>query len=429
MTAFFSMMALAATAAFAAPTIAEAPSTPTVWVDQDDASGDPEVTGWLLVRLLVEGYPVARTEAQANVTLRIDAPTEDNGWRVAADGDSTEQFQVVAEGDPAIARLELLQRAVDAVEAVQPRATAESPSPRFALELAPELPLELRAETERQLADAVLRQGGGLAPTRQGADFVLCGAAGRPTPQLSVVAPEEPCADATLRPPPLVSTSLHARRLVTEALETTTVADPFVTEPEPPLVEGLAEPRPEPEPDEDEARRWPDSRLMIRGGVSGGVMARFFFADAVVAMSGFIGREPGVAGWLDLQIVPSARVPGLRIVDVFPQAGVRLRPLRRHRFALEVGALAGMQLHVFQFSGRVGEQTFSGQGVNFDATGELAVGVSVGLWRDHELSLLARAGRSSRFRAHTLAGASLWERSAWRVGGTLGVTFGRELRR
>lgn len=149
----------------------------------------------------------------------------------------------------------------------------------------------------------------------------------------------------------------------------------------------------------------------------------------MAAVSGTIGREPGLAAWVELQTWPSVLSGVLRVVEIVPAVGLRLRPLTRGRVAWDIGSLLGLQIHTYRFRFRdpAAGRFFSNRGTVFDWSLEAATGVSIRLWRLHELQILLRGGTTGRTREHRFEGAPLWRRAPFRLGLTMGFNFGQRL--
>jgi hypothetical protein len=423
------MLLLAASTAWGPSSADPAPAgdaaAPRVRVVAGNAE-DSALYDWLVVRLLEEGYAVAGSDG-AEIDLTI-WPTEHHGWTVRAHGNTSENFGVSIGDDEAVARLELLHRAVNALESVEPRDRPEDAGARaFAIELAPTIAGEEQATIESEIALAVLDGGGSLSPDRASASFVVCAGPQESETRVDLVAADEPCpvpdpAGEDLAPPRAATQQLVEAALLSKA-------EPPAPEPvpEPPHDDERA-PAAEPRdpPPVSEQRRWGHAPLVLRGGPMVGVIGRLTEADAVVGASMLIGREPGVSAWIDLQLWPSTmRGEPLFVFETLPAVGVRLRPLTKGRFSIDLGALVGMQTHSYRFAGLNGRD----RGFALDWSLEGAAGFSVRLRREHEMQVLFRVGRSGRRRRHTSEGFTEWLREAWRVGATLGFTFGRRLRR
>lgn len=415
---------------------------PSVWIaplqnPESDSGQESPLFGWLVVQLLAEGYALADEPAHAQIELAIADRGPDQGWQVVAAGQSEQAFEVDPAEDPAVAKLELLHRAFDALDTVQPRPAVESIQGRsFAIEFAPTVEGSVRSLSEEQIAVAVLESGGSIAPSAAAAQFVICVDPGTSAPRLELVAADLGCAARPAAPETAVvsPTGQRTNQLVTAALAMPAVVEPeaqVVTEPP-----AAAKPAPAAEFDEelppgleveeqtpDRRRVWPDSKLVLRAGLAGGITGRVNAADAVIAGSLLIGREPGVSAWIDLQLWPAARGFPLVVVETTPAAGIRFRPLTRGRLSLDMGALLGLKIHTARFRESVSSPDFVG-GNFYDVSTELATGISLRLWGQTELVGLLRAGWAGRERFHIDGEQILWQRSAWRIGGTLGLNFG-----
>jgi hypothetical protein len=371
---------------------------------------------WLVGRLLEEGFAVtAGDDAEIDLTIA----QADRSWEISAQGETSERFAVPIDHDEGVARLELLHVAVGALESVQPRAVAGRKDDRaFAIELADTFASEARAAVLAELARAVLDGGGSLAPHRGSAAFVLCASLGDRAVAVEVRDATEPCPIAAEVEPIAVrerARNVVAAVLVDDAEQTVAAATPaqdWERAPLGPRAPERSEPR----------RRWSNGALMVRGGASTGVVARVRAPDAVVAASMFVGTEPGVALWLDMQVWSSTtRRDRLFVLELLPAVGVRVRAWTRGRVSLDLGALVGVQVHGYRFKGDAG--------IGSDWSVEGAAGFAVRLWREHELQLMMRAGRIGRERWHKIDGVTAWHREPWRVAATVGLTFGRRLKR
>lgn len=397
--------------------------------DSGERSPDP-LHGWLAVQLLAQGYTLASEPVSAQVKLTITSLGTHAGWEVIAAGSSSARFEVEAAEQPAVARLELLHRAVDAVEAVEPKTLEpQSAGPTFAIEIDPGVAAEQRRSGEREIAAAVLTAGGTIVSQRAAADFVLCAQPGTTTPQLHLVRSETLCETASPADPFAVPspTAQRTQRLVAAAAALT--PQPVPETPTEPFAAALTRvgeddetpPGLESTPTVPTRRRaWPGSTGAVRLGAAAGVVVRGA-VDPMVTTSLYVGREPGLSAWLDVQLWLSSFSGPLRIWEATPAAGLRLRALTQGRFSLDFGALLGLQVHSFRL---VDEPALRTEGVALDVSSEGAVGFSLRTWGAHELQLLVRGGRTGRSRIHTDDSGSLWARSAWRLGGSLGLNFG-----
>jgi hypothetical protein len=406
----------------ATDTHAPAPRVRVVATQREDDTAS-SLYDWLVVRLLEEGYAVAGGDG-AEIDLTI-WPTEHHGWTVRAHGKTSENFSVSIGDDEAVARLELLHRAVDALASVEPRERTESADDKaFAIELAPTIADDRRAQLESDIALAVLDGGGSLAPHRNAASYVMCAAPEGEGTRIEVVEADAPCpvpsgAAADLPPPGDQTQSLvHAVLLGKQDAPA-------------PAAEVVQARESERAPSENRypagpARRsWKNPDLVLRGGAAVGVVGRLIEPNLSVVASMLIGREPGVSLWLDLQMWPTPVRRDLFVFETVPTVGMRVRAFTEGRFSFDLGVLVGIQTHSYRFD----DGTTRDHGLALDFSGEAAAGFAVNLWRHHELQFLFRAGSASRERVHELPGRfPIWQRAAPRVGCTLGLSFGRNLR-
>ncbi|MBL4685167.1 MAG: hypothetical protein JKY37_11300, partial [Nannocystaceae bacterium] len=95
-----------------------------VEVSSHDGVGDDALRGWLGARLLEEGYDLAPSARQAMATVRVtDAGT---GLAVDAVGNGVRSF-AVERGPSSVQRLEVLHRALQAVQAVTGQSATVEP--------------------------------------------------------------------------------------------------------------------------------------------------------------------------------------------------------------------------------------------------------------------------------------------------------------
>lgn len=378
---------------------------------------------WLVVRLLEEGYAVAGADG-AEIDLTI-WPADQHGWTVRAHGKTSENFSVSIGADEAVARLELLHRAVDALASVEPRERTEAADDKaFAIELAPTIGDDRRAQLESDIALAVLDGGGSLAPDRSSASFVMCAAPEGEGTRIEVVEADAPCpvpASAAADLPPARD---QAQTLAEAVLLGKQDAPAPVTE----VAQERERERPPSEsryPTGPARRNWKNPDLVIRGGAAVGVVGRLIEPNLSVTASMLVGREPGVSLWLDLQMWPTPLRHHLFVFETVPAVGMRVRTFTEGRFSFDLGVLVGVQTHSYRYDDGVTRD----HGLALDFSGEVAVGFAVNLWRAHEMQFLFRAGSSSRERVHHMPGGfPIWQRAAPRVGCTLGFSFGRSLR-
>ena len=386
----------------------------------------------LLLRLLEEGYALTGRESQAAVSLTISEqeafppgcdlgtrPFDDcspAGWAVQARGATAVRFVVAADADPAVTELEVYHRAIDALEASEPRTADERRDPTFGIYYSPFLSDAEVVDAEQEVLAGALLAGGTIVSLGHRSDYVMCVISTQPGYALARRPDGEPCPARVAIAPTTSRPRVRAGQLVSEVLprESTRPRTPTYAEPK---RKKWSDPV------------WPDARAMLRGGVAAGVVVRGQAADPSFTASALWGRERGFSLWLDLQMWPSAARPRLQVIETVPAVGVRLRAVEEDRVALDMGALAGLLFHSWRFDAQDSAFDESGTGWIVDGSLEFAVGPTLELWRDHELVVLGRAGWTGVPRAHTDAFEQLWLRTGWRLSLTAGINFGRELRR
>jgi len=379
-----------------------------------DAAGETRsLRDQLMLRLLEEGYPLAPSAEHATRTLRVE-PTAD-GIRVQAQGQDTRTFEV-ATGP--VLPLEAVHRAMEALDEVTPRAepTVAEP-PRVAVHVDGAEPEALR----RSLVQVLLDRQSTVVPPDAAPDAVLCVEARGDALALARAADVEGCRDAAS--PKLVALA---------------GSDPAKAQPDPVALEAsldeLLAPRAETSPDPSLADIEPadpvpaaglaarrevsdDGRgVAVRLGARTGLYGRVTAADAAVGTSLQVGREPGPGGILDVLVVPTS-APDVSIVETSVSGGFGWMFGLSRTVALQLQGLGGVQVHRYRQRG-------ADPGVRVDWTAELPVGVSLRVARGLQIDLMVRAGRSGRSREHRVDDVVVWSRSAWRIGGSVGLSYG-----
>ncbi|MBV1861354.1 MAG: hypothetical protein KUG77_23245, partial [Nannocystaceae bacterium] len=395
---------------------------------------DEPLAQWLVVRLLEDGYPLTGSPDAAHAQLAVVSNAEGR-WSVTATGRSSVSYDVEPAIDPAVLRLELLHRSIDALEDVTPVVLAEPQSAAVSLEVSELSPPSLRP----QVAAGILAAGATLVPAGTPAVLRVCAeqGEGEERPRISVTeyagACEVEAGTGLVELGPgvsLVATHLVAAAMAKldastdsgaeEAVEPV-VEEPGVAEASEPEEESERAPGLEPTPSRIRTPRATAPRV-LRGGIAAGFISRGSAVDALVAASMTIGREPGIRGWLELQARPVTVVGPLRVVEVLPAIGFKLRPLTVRRVSLETGLLLGPEIHSYQLQA---EQA-SERGAHVAASLESALGVAVQVWKRHEVHVGLRVGGGMQ-RIHRVQGQEVWRRGAFRVGMTAGFTFGKGL--
>lgn len=376
----------------------------------------------LMLRLLEEGYPLAPSAEHATRTLRVEPTPE--GIRVEARGQDTRAFEV-ATGP--VLPLEAVHRAMEALDEVTPRPEAvplpDAPAPqRVAVHLAGAEPEALR----RTLVQRLLARQSTVVPLDADPDAVLCVQAEGEALALSRAAGADECVEA-LRPSPSAprprSTEVLAlERDQPDAAELDASLDSLLVERSPdartleiePIEPAHASPSASLTADRTPARE--GRGVAVRLGARTGIFGRLTAADAAVGTSLRVGGEPGWGGVLDVVVLPTS-APDISIFESSVTAGPAYAIALSKSVSLQLQALGGVQVHRYRQRG-------ADPGVRVDWTAELPVGVSLRVARGLQIDLMVRAGRSGRDREHRVDDVTVWSRSAWRIGGSVGLSYG-----
>lgn len=390
---------------------------------------DEAMTEWLVIRLLEDGYPLVAYPAAAHVELTVVSSPEGN-WTVTAKGQSTVSFEIEPAADPAVTQLEVLHRSFDALEDVEPGAPVRPQPAAVSLSVTESSPPTLAP----QMALGVLAAGARLVPPGQAAEFQVCATQeAEASPQMSLVE-----ADAECDPAAAAGTAAPVGAVVSRSAAIVAVAMAGALDAEPPPTQEVPEPAPPPAPEPaTDSERAPGleptprrgitplvgAPLVVRGGVSAGLIGRVEFVDALLTASMTIGREPGIQGWLEVQVRPVSVVDPLKIVETFPAAGLKFRVVTIRRFSFDIGALIGPEIHTYVLQ----DSRVQTGGNDVGASAESVLGFAFKVWKEHEIQCLLRVG-TGKERVHRFDDQVLWQRNNLRVGATLGMAFGRKLR-
>lgn len=383
----------------------------------------------LMLRLLEEGYPLAPSAEHATRTLRVE-PSPD-GIRVQARGIDTRTFEV-ATGP--VLPLEAVHRAVEALDEVTPRAepTGAEP-PRVAVVLGAAWVEGVEPEAlRRALVQRLLSRQQTVVPADADPDAVLCVEAEGDALALSRAADARGCNEAPRQGPALGRQPLPSKPRASQ------IVGLSGSEPDPAeldaSLDSLLQARPPAsralpiEPLEPEgpsptvglaARRTPADPgrgLAVRLGARTGIYGRLSSADAAVGTSLRVGGEPGFGGILDVLLVPTS-APDISIFETSVSGGLAYAVALSPNVALQLQAIGGLQVHRYRQRG-------AEPGHREDWTAELPVGVSLRVARGLQIDLMVRAGRTGRGREHRVDDVVVWSRDAWRIGGSVGLSYG-----
>ncbi|MCX4246868.1 hypothetical protein [Paraliomyxa miuraensis] len=386
------------------------------------SSADPTETrslrDQLMMRLLEEGYPLAPSADQATRTLRVE-PTP-GGIRVEAEGEDTLAFEV-ATGP--VLPLEAVHRAIEALEEVTPRPTPQGTLPsRVAVRVdAPPAAISPDA-LRRTLVEQLLERHRTVVPLDAEPDQVLCAEGRGEALALSRADEADGCG---------LASDLQAKLVGLEPVESGREPDPLALDSS---LDALLSPD-EPAPRRTTSSERPASTMApsasltddrtlepprrgpaVRIGARTGVYGRMTAADAAVGTTLRVGGEPGPAGLFDVLMVPSS-APDISIFETSISGGFGWMFEVSPVVALHAQALGGVLVHRYRQRGaRTGHRV--------DWTAELPLGASFRLPRGLRIELTLRAGRSARDREHRVDDVAVWSRTAWRIGASVGLSYG-----
>ncbi len=398
--------------ALLALTLAPAP----VYVEPVAASADRETRSLhdqLMLRLLEEGYPLAPSAEHATRTLRVE-PTGD-GIRVEAHGLDIESFSV-ATGP--VLPLEAVHRAMEALDEVTPRAEPTVPQPpRVAVHVDDSPTGRSREDVRRLLVQRLLARQGTVTvvPLDAAPDTVLCAQGQGGELALSSGSDVGDCGQASA--PQLVT--MHddpADSLGLDRSIDSLVGEPRVTDQPPRETTTTSRTTPAAGVTTDRDPPAPTEGTAVRIEARTGIYGRITSADAAVGTTLRVGREPGPAGLFDVLMVPSS-APNISVFETSISAGFGWMWALTSTVALTLRGLGGVQIHRFRQRGATA-------GHRADWTAEIPVGTSLRLARGLRLDLALRGGVAGRAREHRVDDEIVWERSAWRVGGSVGLSYG-----
>ncbi len=363
-----------------------------------------------MLRLLEEGYPLAPSAEHATRTLRVEVTTE--GLRVEASGSDTRSFEV-ATGP--VLPLEAVHRAMEALDEVTPRVPTEAePPPRYAVHVDSAPPETSPEAVRRALVHTLLARKSTVVPIDADPEAVFCAEGEGDALTLTRSADVEGCGQV-----PRMTVEVEAAEPAQVQLDDS--VDTLITTPKStgPVVVEPIEPRPtstttglrverETEPD--------PRRTALRIGVRTGIYGRLSSADAAIGTSLRVGREPGPAGIVDLLFVP-ASATDISIFETSIGAGFGWMWSVSPVVGLHTEAVGGLQIHRFR---QRGGQT----GHRYDWTAEVPIGASFRLARHLRLDLRVRGGRTGRGREHRVDDVVVWSRNAWRIGASVGLSYG-----
>lgn len=353
--------------------------------------------GWLVQRLIEEGYTIAPAD-QADRVLTLEA--DDDAVSV---GSGAEAFEIDV-GPTAVMRLEALHRARLLLEHAGP---AHAPASEV---------LGFRSTTEApegaagDLESALLQAGYVLTPRPRSGDTVLCVVHGEARLGASVTDGSGSCPDPVVHVSYAQLRAPNGAEVIVELLDGSLdslagpAAAPAVREPEPEAPAVIEPARPRFLSDESEFRLGLDTGVVARGTLDG-------YARAHMRL----GKLQGPGAQLHVGVIPS-RSGSVRTLDTILAVGPDLR-IGRRRFAAEFGLVAGALVHAYA------DDLDRGGSASWYLG--LPASVSFGRgWDRLRVHLFTEAFVTGGRLRHIRDDAPDWARSAWGIRAGLGLTWG-----
>ncbi|MCR9164557.1 MAG: hypothetical protein ACE37F_07120 [Nannocystaceae bacterium] len=366
-----------------------------------DGPHGPEATalrGWLVQRLIEEGYTIAPAD-QADRVLTLEADAD-----AVSVGSGSEAFSIDL-GPAAVMRLEALHRARLLLEHAQPTRTPASEV------------LGFRSTTEApegaagELESALLQAGYVLTPRPRPDDVVLCVVHAQTRIGASVTTGADVCPDpavyvrySQLREPGGADAIVALIEGLPDATDDAAPGPAVVRAPEP--VEVASE--------EPEAERFISRDSQFRLGVDAGVVSRGSL-DGYARAHMRLGRFQGPGGQFHLGFIPSRSGP-VRALDTTMAVGPDFR-FGRRRFGAGVGLVVGALVHAYA------DESVRGGSASWYVG--LPASVSFGRARERlRAHLFTEAFLTGGRLEHIRDNAPSWARSAWGIRVGLGLTWG-----
>lgn len=392
-----------------------------------DPSSDPSdrarvtaMRGWLVRRLLEEGYDVAAEPSGAHGVVRVRAVAD--GLVVVAQGRERRSF-AVERGPDAVQRLEVLHRAIEGVEQTcSARDVIARPEPSVTLRFVDAPPDDGLLEA---VAEVGHREGFTLSNHPSPVDALVCIERRGALAQVGLGLAADECGPPTL----VVELGDGSEAANRRAAQQLVDAMRSVPEEQPPLdVEALGGPSGRTLLDAPAVRTERDDalppmhgppRAEARLGMSAGVVSRGRWVDPMFSAGWRMGQIEGVGGRISASVIPSTGA-SILVVDTRLAIGPDWVLRAGKRGHVDIAALVGTDLHTFGTGDRTAGDVAFGAG--------LPVTYAVTLRGRTRLQLVLDPGVSSNPWEHAAGllreGEVLWSRPAWRVGLSVGITYG-----
>ena len=398
-----------------------------------DATQADALRGWLATRLLEEGYDVAPSHDVADA--RVSVLARPGGVSVDAWGDGQRSY-AVEDGPEAVQRLEILHRALQGVEAVLPAPDHDAARP-------PGLAIVFEGARDEALVAEVVNaarsEGLVVRAVAEDADALVCVTRRGELAEVGVGPAQDGCAPADT----VVTTSDDVgRRDAAETIIARVATDfggglvPDVAIIDPETMVGDADLAAIVDDGEASAGVYAltpagtdvglatsaalegtvqPAKAEVRFGADVGFVNRESFDPAVRGRLR-VGRIDGMAARVDVGVLPSSSSEHIQVVDTLLLAGADYQLGRNDRVRGSLGVLLGADIHTFR------TDLNNGADVNF--TAEVPLALSIGLRGGARIDAIAHGGYSNMRFHHESMHLGTWDRSAWRVGLTVGLSHG-----
>ena len=401
------------TAALLASAITFGPSVSVeVVADGPHADAATALGGWLVQRLIEEGYTIAPSD-QADRVLTLEADAE----AVTVQG-GAETFEIEP-GAPAVMRLEALHRARLLLEHAPVGQAHSAPS-------SPEV-LGMRSQAEAPegaagvLESALLQSGYVLTPRPRPDDPVLCVVHADARLGASVARGDAACPDPAVFVTYSELQGPRGAEAIVELIEGASPPEAPPLQPSPPALVDSTDDEPrahvEPVPPEEKPGFVSDESE-FRLGVGAGAVARGD-VDGYAQAHMRLGKLQGPGGQLQVGVIPS-RSGSVRAVDTTLAVGPDFR-FGRRRFGAEVGVVVGALIHAHA------DESVRGGSANWYLG--LPASVSFGReWDRLRVHVFTEGFITGGRLQHIRDNAPNWARSAWGIRAGLGITWGWNIR-
>lgn len=396
---------------------------PDPFVEAGDHARLTAMRGWLVRRLLEEGFDVAAEPEAAHGVVRVRAVAD--GLVVVAEGRQRRSY-AVERGPDAVQRLEVLHRAIEGVEQTCSASDAIAiPEPGVALRF-------VDAPTDEGLLEAMaeVSQHAGLTLSTHPdpSDTMICIERRGSLAQVGIGPVSDGCAPSQLVVE-LGDGSPQASRRAARLLVDAVRVPPPQGEPDELDLEALGGPsgRELLDAPASPVRRRDDElppmhgppRAEARLGVSAGAVSRGPYVDPLFQAGWRMGKIEGIGGRLSTSIIPSSG-GSIYVVDARLAIGPDWELRAGRRGHVDVAALIGTDLHTFGVRDRTAGDVALAAALPITYALSVRGNTRLHVRVDPGLSSVAWQHRVGLLREGRIA----WQRPAWRVGVTVGITYG-----